>query len=180
MKLKNDQMHQFEVSYLCVAYACCIWMCNYLWINAAVHFCHHIVTVQRICFIVLLLPSVLWRCWLGGRKGIWPVKNWLVGAGVVICLGRDADLHMAQLMPLPLTVSCSGKSRLVLPYWHRPTQVITDKGPLNRCCCCYWNGELLPVIVLTVKLDLPLPMTFLADRTIGRAYGTVCRLSVCL
>ena len=27
-------------------------------------------------------------------------------AGVVICLERDADLHMAQLMPLPLTVSC--------------------------------------------------------------------------
>ena len=24
-------------------------------------------------------PSVLWRCWLGGRKGIWPVKNWVVG-----------------------------------------------------------------------------------------------------
>jgi len=28
------------------------------------------------------------------------------GAGVVICLERGADLHMAQLMPLPLTVSC--------------------------------------------------------------------------
>jgi len=27
----------------------------------------------------LSLPSVLWRCWLGGRKGIWPVKNWVVG-----------------------------------------------------------------------------------------------------
>jgi len=25
------------------------------------------------------------------------------GAGVVICLERGADLHMAQLMPLPLT-----------------------------------------------------------------------------
>jgi len=25
---------------------------------------------------------------------------------VVICLERGADLHMAQLMPLPLTVSC--------------------------------------------------------------------------
>ena len=24
-------------------------------------------------------PSVLWRCWLGGRKGIRPVKNWVVG-----------------------------------------------------------------------------------------------------
>jgi len=27
-----------------------------------------------------------------------------VGAGVVICLERGADLHMAHLMPLPLTV----------------------------------------------------------------------------
>ena len=27
----------------------------------------------------LHLPSVLWRCWLGGRKGIRPVKNWVVG-----------------------------------------------------------------------------------------------------
>jgi len=27
-------------------------------------------------------------------------------AGVVICLEQCADLHMAQLMPLPLTVSC--------------------------------------------------------------------------
>ena len=31
------------------------------------------------------------------------------GAGVVICLERGADLHMARLMPLPLTVSCFGK-----------------------------------------------------------------------
>ena len=28
------------------------------------------------------------------------------GTGVVICLERGADLHMAQLMPLPLTASC--------------------------------------------------------------------------
>jgi len=28
---------------------------------------------------------------------------------VVICLERGADLHMAQLMPLPLTVSCFSK-----------------------------------------------------------------------
>ena len=36
-------------------------------------------------------------------------------AGVVMCLGQGEDLHMAQLMPLPLTISFSGKSRLVLP-----------------------------------------------------------------
>jgi len=34
-----------------------------------------------------------------------------------LCLGQGADLHMLQLMPLPFTVSCSSKSRLVLPSW---------------------------------------------------------------
>jgi len=33
---------------------------------------------------------------------------------MIICLRRDADLHMAQLMPLPLTIFCCSKSRLVL------------------------------------------------------------------
>jgi len=41
----------------------------------------------------------------------------VVDAGVVICLGQGADMHMAQLMPLPLTASCSSKSILVLPSW---------------------------------------------------------------
>jgi len=31
---------------------------------------------------------------------------------VVVCLERDADLHMAQLMPLPLTVSCFRKIQI--------------------------------------------------------------------
>jgi len=34
------------------------------------------------------------------------------GAGVVICLQRGTDLHMAQLMPLPFTVSCSSKIQI--------------------------------------------------------------------
>ena len=34
------------------------------------------------------------------------------GAGVVICLERGADLHMAQLMSLPLTVSCFSKIQI--------------------------------------------------------------------
>ena len=29
--------------------------------------------------IYCVCPSVLWRCWLGGRKGIRPVENWMVG-----------------------------------------------------------------------------------------------------
>ena len=38
-------------------------------------------------------------------------KEWS-GAGMVICLERGADLHMAQLMPLPLTVSCFSKIQI--------------------------------------------------------------------
>jgi len=34
------------------------------------------------------------------------------GAGVVVYLERRADLHMAQLMPLPLTVSCFSKIQI--------------------------------------------------------------------
>ena len=43
----------------------------------------HLQQPSKFCFIVnfiiTILPSVLWRCWLGGRKGIRPVKNWVVG-----------------------------------------------------------------------------------------------------
>jgi len=56
------------------------------------------------------------------------------GAGVVICLERGAEMHMAQLMPLPLTVSCFSKIQigftfLVLSYPGSP-----GKGPLNGLC----------------------------------------------
>jgi len=34
------------------------------------------------------------------------------GAGMVISLERGADLHMAQLMPVPLTVSCFSKIQI--------------------------------------------------------------------
>ena len=70
------------------------------------------------------------NCWLGGREGIRPVKNWVVGC-CRGCLGWGADLHIAQQMPLPLTVSCSSKSRLaltflVLPFWYLLTRVVPD------------------------------------------------------
>jgi len=54
--------------------------------------------------------------WAAGRaSGLYKTEWW--DAGVVMYLGQRADLHMAQLMPLPLTISCSSKSRLVLPSW---------------------------------------------------------------
>ena len=42
---------------------------------------------------------------------------------MVICLERGADLHIAQLMPLPLTVSCFSKILIGLTFL-----VLTDLG----------------------------------------------------
>ena len=52
--------------------------------------------------------------------------EWWV-AGMVICLEQGADLHIAQLMPLPLNVSCSSKIQtgftfLVLSHLGSPRQ----------------------------------------------------------
>jgi len=54
---------------------------------------------------------------------------------MVICLERGADLHMVQLMPLPLTVSCFSKIQIGFTFWYRLTWVVPDKGPLNVCVC---------------------------------------------
>jgi len=60
-----------------------------------------------------------------GHSGCKKTEWW--DADVVVCPGRGADLHVAQMMPLPLTISCSSKFRLVLPFWYWLTWVILDK-----------------------------------------------------
>ena len=66
-------------------------------------------------------------------KGIRPVKTEWWGAGVVICLERVADLHMAQLIPLPLTVSCFSKIQIGFPFLLPAHLGNLGKGPLNGC-----------------------------------------------
>jgi len=73
---------------------------------------------------------------LAGRQEGHPAcKKQSGGVLVVVCLEQGADLHMAQLIPLPLTVSCFSKSRLVLPFWYRLTWIVLKKGPLNGRVC---------------------------------------------
>jgi len=49
---------------------------------------------------------------VGRQEGHPACKTEWWGAGMVICLERGADLHMAQLMSLPLTVSCFSKIQI--------------------------------------------------------------------
>ena len=87
-------------------------------------------------FSFLPVPSVLWRCWLGSRKGIRPVKN--LSGGVLAWLSVWSEL---QTCIRPSWCHChslslaSVKSRLVLPFWYRLTRVFPEKGPLNGCMC---------------------------------------------
>jgi len=74
---------------------------------------------------------------LGGRKGNRPVKNleWW-GAGMVICLERDADLHMAQLMPLQLTVSSFSKIQIGSTFLLPAHLSSPGKMAVKRMCVC--------------------------------------------
>jgi len=54
---------------------------------------------------------------------------------MVICLERDADLHIAQLMPLPLTVSCFSKIQIGFTFLVPAHPCSPKKGPLNGCVC---------------------------------------------
>ena len=94
----------------------------------------------QICIwcLVVCWPSLLWPCWLGGRKGIQPVKNWVVGCWRVYLSGAWCRLAYGQLIPLPLTVSCFSKIQIGLPFWYRLTRVKPEKGPLNGCVCVYF------------------------------------------
>jgi len=49
---------------------------------------------------------------VGRQEGHPAFKTELWGAGVVVCLEQGADLNMARLMPLPLTVSCFSKIQI--------------------------------------------------------------------
>ena len=56
---------------------------------------------------------------------------------MVICQERGVDLHMAQLMPLPLTVSCFSDIQIGFTFYQL-TRVVPEKGPLNGCVCVYF------------------------------------------
>ena len=61
------------------------------------------------------------------------------GAGVVICLEQGADLHMAQLMPLLLTVSCFSKIQIGLTFLVPAHPGSPGKRAVKRVCVCVFK-----------------------------------------
>ena len=61
---------------------------------------------------------------------------------MVICLERGADLHMAQLMPLPLTVSCF--SKIQIDFTFLVTAHLGSPGlrAVKRVCVCVCHSPM--------------------------------------
>ena len=55
---------------------------------------------------------------------------------MVICLERGADLHMAQLMPLPLNVSCFSKIQICFTFLIPAHPSSPGKRGIKRVCVC--------------------------------------------
>jgi len=58
------------------------------------------------------------------------------GAGMVICLEQGADLHIAQLMPLSLTISCSSKIHIDFTFLVPADLGTPGKRAVKRECVC--------------------------------------------
>jgi len=69
--------------------------------------------------------------------GIRPVKTGWLGAGMVVCLQQGADLHMVQLIPLPLTVSCFSKIQMGFTFLVPAHPGSPGKKPLHVCVCVF-------------------------------------------
>ena len=78
------------------------------------------------------MPSLLWCCWLGGRKGIQPAKK--LSGEVLTWLSVWSEVQMNCIWSHWChCISYSSESRMGLPFWCRLTQVVLEKRPLNGC-----------------------------------------------
>ena len=118
--------------------------CRYLFSLSRLYICRfcfiHLFKCLVWCWLIFcwlmwickLMPSVLWRCWLGGRKGIRPVKKlsgevlaWLsVWSEVQTCIWHSwCHCH---------SFSCF---RLILPFWESSQRTLSNE------CVSPWNSH---------------------------------------
>ena len=138
-----DNFHR-AVKWLCV----CVCVCSLCGMPASWVICSaNVFSLLHIFRIVFSALTLL----VGQQEGHPACKNteWW-GAGMVICLGRGADLHMAQLM------QCHSLSLAPVPLWYWLTWVVPDIGPLNGCCSYIFNGQIShPIIHGSARLPPP-------------------------
>jgi len=127
------------------------------------------------------IPSVLWRCWLGGRKGIRPVKNWVVGCWRGYLSGARCRLACG---PADTTAThcflLQENPDWFLPFWYWLTRVVPEKGPLNGCVCVCVHLLLTPSVLwhcwLGVRKSIRPVRNWVVRCWCGYLSGVRCRL----
>jgi len=80
-------------------------------------------------YVYCYLQPVLWRCWLGGRKGIRPVKNWAVGCWHGYLSGVRCRLAYGP-------ADATATHCLVLSFWYRLTPGSPGQKAIKLVCVC--------------------------------------------
>jgi len=92
--------------------------------------------VRTVNFYLLIISAfTLLVGWQEGHPACQKTEWW--GAGVVICLEQGADLHMSQLMPLPLTVSCFSKIQIGFTFLVLAYPASSEKRAVKWMCVCF-------------------------------------------
>ena len=75
---------------------------------------------------------------------------------MVICLEQGADLHMAQLMPLPLTVSCFSKIQIGFAFLVPAHPGSPGHRAVKRVCVSPEMGiSVCHKKVININMDMP-------------------------
>jgi len=91
------------------------------------------------------------------------------GAGVVICLERRADLHMAQLMPLLLTTSCFSKIQIGFTFLVPAHLGSPGKRAVKRVCVCVCKKSMhLPKAVTNNKIIKIQPAAYTLQKQVSK------------
>jgi len=113
-------------------------------LSLLVHIAYSVVCVCVCLLVSVVIPTEIAFIW---NMDMWGPRNNLFiyyyyyewwGAGVVICLERSADLHMAQLMPLPLTVSCFSKIQIGFTFLVPAHPGSPGTRAVKRVCVYYY------------------------------------------
>jgi len=87
--------------------------------------------------------------WVAGRASA--SKKRVVGCWHGYLSERDADLHMAQLMPMPLTVSCFSKIKIGFTFLVPAHPGSPGQRAVKQVCVCHFHYSPLIFCLLQVN-----------------------------
>ena len=101
---------------------------------------------------------------------------------MVICLERDADLHVAQLMPLPLTVSCFSKIQIGFTFLVPAHLGSHGKRAVKRVSVCVLGSLIILIVSRALRLAMAVggkyrPVKLLSGGALAWLSGARCRLA---